>query len=516
MAVNEDNSHFYGHHPAQDMNAGGVERWVSHYGGTQVGEIMLCPNSQRSSVASSVRQSNWDGFDPESGNDQPFFGGIPDRPMWENGPTARALMRHWVENALSLHRQGIDLYAFTIPRFRALGISPWISMRMNDVHYVDQPTHPIHDRFWREHPEFRRCPDTDPYNGQCLDYGIPEVRDYQMAYLQEIVGRYDLDGLELDWMRNPFHFRPGFEEMGLETLTAFVRDVRALVARRAVDLGHPVKLGVRVPSRPQTARLLGLDAPRWAREGLVDKLVVTPFLFTEFDVPVELWKQLCAGTGVTVATGIEVTLRPYEGAAALANNLESLRGVASGLLARGADQIYLFNFMDRTPTEGSEAAYRRALGEIGDLRSMDGLSRRHVVTVPDTFGPGEPRAAPLPASLEPGRRTEFRVHAGPAMRSGQRAEVRVCLRPDPGGHTVTVNGARCGSPRAVAPPPGWKAPDTAFVVPPGVLHQGMNAVSVGTASEGRTRLEWVEVAISDSSGRWPSGGIEQQSLWPEG
>ena len=515
MAANEDNSHFYGHHPAEDMCAAGIDAWVRHYAGTQAGELMLCPNSQRSSVASAVRQSSWDGFDPMADNEQPFFGGIPDVPMWEGGPTARALMRRWVENALALHRQGIDLYAHAIPRLREIGVSPWISMRMNDVHYVNQPTHPIHDRFWREHPQWRRCPELDPYNGQCLDYGVPEVRAYQMAYVREIVGRYDLDGLELDWMRNPFHFRPGFEEEGLGLLTGFVRETRELLRLRAKELGHDVKLGVRVPSRPTTARLLGYDAPRWARDGLIDKLVVTPFLFTEPDMPVELWKQLTAGTGVAVAAGVEVTLRPYEGSHALANNLESLRGATASLLERGADQIYLFNFMDRTPNEASEAAYRRALGEIGSVDALRGKSRRHVLTVPDTFAPGEPRAAHLPAELDPGRRADFRLWVGPAPAAGQRAEVRVAVQAGSTAPDAVVNAASCGAARPVAPPPGWRAPDLAFDVPPGALRSRAAVVSLRNTSDRPIRLEWVEIAVSDARGQWPAGGIELQSLWPE-
>ena len=113
-----------------------------------------------------------------------------------------------------------------------------------------------------------------------------------MAFVRELVSRYDMDGLELDWMRLGQHFKPGSEAEGCEILTEFVTDVRRLLDERQRELGHPIRLGVRVPSRPDTARGLGMDAVTWARQGLIDVLVPAPFLFIEFDIPIELWKQL--------------------------------------------------------------------------------------------------------------------------------------------------------------------------------------------------------------------------------
>ena len=66
-----------------------------------------------------------------------------------------------------------------------------------------------------------------------------------------------------------------------------MRDVRKLVADAAAKRGHPIRLGVRVPSRPEVAAGLGLDAVAWAKEGLIDLLVVTPRWATlEFDMPI--------------------------------------------------------------------------------------------------------------------------------------------------------------------------------------------------------------------------------------
>jgi len=253
ISLNYDNSHFFCWHPVEEMNAAGVDAWVDQFAGTEVDRIFFCPNSQRSSVASEVRQSVWDGYDPKGDNNQPFLAGVPDGqyPGWPGGPNERQHSRNWVHGAWLLHEQGVDPYIRWLARSRKYGIRPWLSMRMNDVHYVDKPRHPIHDRFWKEHPEYRRDPEKDKYNGQSFDYGRPEVRAYQMAYVRELVFRYNMDGFELDWMRNPFHFKPGQEKEGLAILTEFTAEVRHLLDQREKEVGHRIELAARVPTRPE-------------------------------------------------------------------------------------------------------------------------------------------------------------------------------------------------------------------------------------------------------------------------
>ena len=79
----------------------------------------------------------------------------------------------------------------------------------------------------------------------------------------ETLARYDIDGLELDFMREPYLFSKGKEQEGGSILTTWVREIRGLTDAAAKRRGHPVKLGVRVPSSPQTALGLGFDAPAW-------------------------------------------------------------------------------------------------------------------------------------------------------------------------------------------------------------------------------------------------------------
>ena len=49
-----------------------------------------------------------------------------------------------VGNMLRAHSEGVDYPARVIQRCRHHGISPWISLRMNDVHENDNLDHPFH------------------------------------------------------------------------------------------------------------------------------------------------------------------------------------------------------------------------------------------------------------------------------------------------------------------------------------------------------------------------------------
>ena len=68
-----------------------------------------------------------------------------------------------------------------------------------------------------------------------------------------------------------------------------------------------------------------------------------------------------AADRVTVAPGIEHNARPWPGGEAVANDLASLRGFAASAYHRGADSLYLFNWMD---SETRPVTRRRVLAAV--------------------------------------------------------------------------------------------------------------------------------------------------------
>ncbi|MEW6751863.1 MAG: family 10 glycosylhydrolase [Candidatus Latescibacterota bacterium] len=490
IALNEDNSHFFFTRTGQTLDGEAVAAWVDQYAGTQVHELLLSPNAMRTSFDSAVWDPIWAGYDPEGPDDQPLLASTP--------PEGRAGARAWVHTAWDLARRGIDVYAVWIERARQRGLSPWLSMRMNDLHGVDDEACFMHSAFWRQHPEHRRVPYRfTAWQDRALDYGKPEVRRHHMALIEELAQRYDCDGVELDWMRFGYHFRPGHEEEGAALLTQFTAEARRCLDGWEQRRGHRIRLGARVPSRPQTALGLGMDAVTWARQGLVDWLVVTPFWASvETDMPIEVWRGLLEGTGVTLCAGLEVLLRPCPSYPAHPlNSLETVRGAAAAMLQRGADRVYLFNYMDgQTAMANVERDYGALLRQVGSLETLAGKPRRHVLTFADTWAPGEPQAHALPAAVGQGRWHAFRLATGPAPAGPVTVVLGVQEGPElqAGILEVRLNGEVCGFLGAAAleePKPTFAT--WAFRAPDGALRGGTAVVEV--LAHQAVTLGWVEI-----------------------
>ncbi len=70
----------------------------------------------------------------------------------------RKFMRAWVHQAWQMHQDGLDLFAHWVPMARQRGLSPFLSVRMNDLHNVEDEKHSLHSTFWKSNPQFRRRP----------------------------------------------------------------------------------------------------------------------------------------------------------------------------------------------------------------------------------------------------------------------------------------------------------------------------------------------------------------------
>jgi len=367
-------------------------------------------------------------------------------------------------------------------------------MRMNDVHCVDDEQHYLHSELWRTRPELRRVPYRfAEWTDRAFDYAQPAVRAHHLALIHELAERYDFDGLELDWMRFGLHFRPGHELAGGEILTEFTAEVRSLLDGWAARRGHPIRLGARVPSRPDSARRLGMDAVTWARRGLIDWLVVTPFFATiEPDIPIELWRALLDGTGVMLCAGLEVLIRPYPSAPYFTNSLETVRGAAATLLDRGADRIYLFNYMDSVTAMEDLQNYPTLLREIGDLATLRGKPRRHILTYADTWAPGEAQAIPLPTAIAASQVQAFRIPTGPPSEVGEVTLVLGILSGDLTGTEVRVNGAVCGPASVPVNPTATPSlPLAGFRIPLPAMQRGDQVLEVKPQHD--VTIGWVEI-----------------------
>jgi len=482
---NEDCTNFFYY---QDFPAGQageiVDRYVDVLAGAGVSVLFCNTNARRTNYRSQVWESFWDGYDPAGPDAQPFLSTVPQ--------ASRKTYRKLVGNMLEVHKQGVDYPKRVSERCRHHGISPWISLRMNDVHENDNLDHPFHSALWRKPELFRQG--HPGYFARALDYSHPQVRDHYWALVVETLQRYDVDGLELDFLREPYLFSKGKEQEGRPILTAWLRDIRALADEAAKRLGHPVKLGVRVPSAPDTALGLGLDAPGWAKEGLVDLVVVAPRWSTlEFALPLEKWRALL-GPRVTLAGGLEVNYRPSLETPARPVTREEATGAAVAVLSGGADVIYLFNYFQHGHPQWPIPEYQRMLRAFSSLPELLKLPRRHAVTFRDVTVPGEDYRAPLPAS---GTQLSFALPLGPTPPPDWQTETTIevaLLRAEDKPPTVSINGVAGALRRTEKLKNGNSLLTSAFPV---TVCTGGNRDSITVAAAGKdpVKVHRVEVHV---------------------
>ncbi len=485
---------------AKDMVVEGYQKLIDRYVGTNVSHIFFNVNFQRVAYGSAVCESYWDVPDPEKDTSS------------------------WPQRSYYAYKAGVDPFQVCVERCREKAISPWISVRMNDTHYHEEQ-HKIFSLWW-DHPEYRRGV-KGFHNG--FDYAAEPVRAYYLALIKEVLERYDPDGIELDWMRFPYHFRKGEEQAGLDILTAFTRDVRKLADNWAARQGHAVGLAARVPATPDMSRALGMDAVRWVKEGLVTVLIpCATWRPSDTDMPIEEWRER-TGEGAPpfiLSAGSDLWLQGKPGGTFMKDNLESQRGFTAAMLHRSADSIYLFNHFNRkdfqhefTESGGSTQVrdeYRALLSDAGDLEATTSSARRHVLTFRDTSAPGIVNPHPLPARIDQEHPAAFILHTGPRPETG-RVTLRIGLDKAEGvweaALTAQVNGTDCiaiadlnkpgqfvahkGKGSHIVHSVDQLAPRVAqFEVPLAAMKAGRNRIGIKHAQGKPQTITWCEVYVA--------------------
>ena len=270
---------------------------------------------------------------------------------------------------------------------REAGIDIFPSVRMNS-HYKNgeargDPSSPTYGRFRREHPELliehpgEVFPEDSVMFGirTGLDYAHPEVREHYADVMTDLLERFDVDGLELDFFRHPAFFRPEEAYANRHLMTDLVRHARQKMSDVGTDRGRTLELAVRVPESLSDSARIGLDVAEWMSQGLVDIVVVGSGMIP-FEAAIEEFLEAAQGTGIEVYGCIE-GLRPTtdEYSRHVRDGLEMengvLRAIASRFWQAGASGIYLFN-VDSEPKEWKHLA----LNEIGGPAALEGLDKR--------------------------------------------------------------------------------------------------------------------------------------------
>ena len=234
----------------------------------------------------------------------------------------------------------------------------FFSMRMNDLH------HGWMQHFWNDfrlkNPHLLLMPISEndwqakylPWlNGDApnpmireeicnhaFDYSHKEVREHYLDILSEACRRYDLDGVEFDWIRANRFFLEDQEKP--ELMIEFVKNAREILDEASKRVGHTIKLIHRVPDSIEKALETGLDVKKWIELGCVDAIISgIGEVFTANKT--EQWVELCHRHNIPVYGVIE----RFDWGHSRTNwgTCETLRAAAATLWYKGVDGIYLFN-----------------------------------------------------------------------------------------------------------------------------------------------------------------------------
>jgi len=418
-------------------------------------------------------------------------------------------------------KHGIDSYQLMVDRAREHGLEVFASIRMNDVHMVelDDGQGPYTDPLYRAHPEWRLLADKghNPHGALGLNYAIPEVRAHRLALMEELLRRYDLDGLDLDFQRGSPYFpsdRPDLEwddsrlphyprdlgEKGAPIMTEFLQDVRSMTQRLAEERGRDIVLSTRVPSTLSGCRRVGLDPVAWHQNGSLDFLTVARFLHIYFDLPLEEFQRVLPGLPVHACIEHTVGGSVEDGHLYSRNaSPEIYRAAVAAAYAQGAKGITLYNMfvflgygLDPNGKNWSHLEPKEIFQEVGDPKTLDGTDKLYLVDA--TFPNFDLRffdsRAPLPASLAPDSPLIVPLVLGEEDPASRKMTLRVVLDEPTSGleMAVQLNGYTQGPARPAVTPTlfeeryNQKPPQLEccfdFTVDGSILFSGKNEVAV--------------------------------------
>ena len=308
------------------------------------------------------------------------------------------------DNMRMLRAAGKDCLELVVERCHEAKIEIFWTHRINDIH--DCFTDHLLSQWKRENPQVlmgkpsdgKKYPHSDPRNRwTALDFQKEEVRDYLFRITEEICQRYDVDGIEIDYFRNPCFFRPTMmfkpvTRAQTDILTGFQRRITEMAYREGEKRGRPILVAVRVPMTRRTCRHVGIDIEAWLREGLVDVLA-TGGGYVPFTMPTKELVTLGHEQGLQVYPTISASgMRGY-------GSIEGWRGAASNIWHAGADGVYLFNTFPRKANH----PHFTQLGDPAALAEMDKIfviDNKPVRSGGLTQGITQDQI--LPAELDPG------------------------------------------------------------------------------------------------------------------
>lgn len=282
----------------------------------------------------------------------------------------------------------VDAVQIFIDCMKKLGIRPWISLRMNDAHFNADATSFLHsEMFYEEVAAGHVIGEKYGYYGKCFDFKYPRYKNALLKYIEEVVGKYDMFGFEIDFMRECHCFDYKNDPECHKIMTEYIREIRKIVRKAEERVGHDIKVSLRTCRSPRDAKAFGFDVKTLVDEGLIDVVIPAPrWSPTDSGIPIREWRELL-GDDFPIVAGIEASLLKLT-----TNQPENSKAYAASFYAQGADGIYFHNH--EYYNDHNRAAWR-----ITRENCLEG-HREFVVLFQDMAAYDEWRYKPLPLAVD--------------------------------------------------------------------------------------------------------------------
>lgn len=197
--------------------------------------------------------------------------------------------------------KGGDVMAVFVDECRKQGEHPFASFRVNDQHHIyaanrgKLPPDEFYRKagvcsFYADNPQWRIGDDGDTnLTGQLsMNLAVPQVRDFKLAQIRELIDLYDIDGLELDFVRHTalFNQKDTTFAQRAQIMTDFVKQVRSMLDAKGARVGRYLWLCVRIPGYPETFDRMGIDLPKLTKVDKVDIINASGHYFTDGQMPI--------------------------------------------------------------------------------------------------------------------------------------------------------------------------------------------------------------------------------------
>ena len=230
---------------------------------------------------------------------------VIDKWLSPDNPYPREKVQRYVKYTHLYHALedfGIDWAQVAVDEGRKRGVRPWVYFRMNDLHGVDIDFSLHHDPF------FFKARENDWLNGNTVygrprgtsgkienlyEFSHPEVREWMLTYIEEMMMRYDVFGFGFDFMRNIYcidylRAEPGYQKY----MTEFMRGVKDIRRRAEQKHGHEIKIMSRLTHTVSDNFVYGFDVKEWMDEKLVDMLVAGCEEVCNSNLDVSEWREV--------------------------------------------------------------------------------------------------------------------------------------------------------------------------------------------------------------------------------